>query len=270
MNTHVPLGLWFAVPAAVALVFSLVAVGLRRAGAGAGAGDGRGRVLIGLTAWLVLAAVLSALGVFATSYHRPVPIIAAGIVLPIVAGVLLLRRSEVLNRVLDSIPVRVLIGVQFYRIAGVVFIAGWAAGRIPAIFALPAGIGDVAVGLAAPFVAARIGPGTYPSRRLAVSWNIAGLADLILAVALGAATSPTPIWPTLLGHPNPLISRLPLVLIPVFAVPLSVLLHIVTLRRLGAAGQAEVRPPLDASLLQRQAPAATAPSVSIGGGLPYG
>lgn len=242
MSTHVPLGLWFVGAAAVAIFVGCVTVGLRRGAPG----DLRGRVLTALAAWLAVAVALAALGVFATSYHRPVPVIAAGIVLPIVVGVRLLRRPGGLNRLLDSIEPRSLVGVQLYRVIGVVFIIAWAAGRMPAIFALPAGVGDVAVGLAAPFVAARLGDGTLRSRRIAIGWNIAGIVDLAMAVALGAATSPTPVWPTLLGHPNPLISRLPFVLIPIFAVPLSVLLHVVTLRRLTAPAWERERPPVDA------------------------
>jgi hypothetical protein len=143
--------------------------------------------------------------------------------------------------------------VQFYRVLGGLFLIGWAAGRIPAIFALPAGIGDITVGLAAPFVAARVARGTERSRRLAVGWNIFGITDFVLAVALGAATSPTSLWPTLLGHPNPLISRLPFVLIPVFLVPVSALLHIVTLRRLETPARERERPRVDASVAPRAA-----------------
>ena len=242
MSTHVPLGLWFGGAAALVLVCGAVTIVLWRVASG----QARSRLLGALAAWLGLAILLGALGVFATTYQRPVPVIAVGIVLPIVVGVLLLRRPGSVIRLLHSISPRALIGVQFYRVAGVIFVIAWAAGRMPAIFALPAGVGDVLVGLAAPLVAARVGDGTARSRRIAVGWNIAGIADLVLAVALGAATSPTSLWPTLLGHPNPLISRLPLVLIPVFAVPLSVLVHLIALRRLAAPVWEHERPPVDA------------------------
>lgn len=182
MNTDVPPGLWYGVTAAVGLVFLLAIAGVGRAASD----EDRRRVLAGLTAWLALAVVLAAVGVFATSYRRPAPVIAAGIIVPIVLGVFLLRGPGALNRALDSIPLRALIGVQLYRVLGGVFIIGWALGRIPAIFALPAGIGDIAVGLAAPFVAARIGDGIERSRKLAVWWNIDGLADFVVAVLLGA------------------------------------------------------------------------------------
>jgi hypothetical protein len=232
-TTHVPLDLWFAVGAAVALVIGLVAVGVWRVASG----DARGQVIAGLAAWLALDVALASLGVFAATIHRPIPFIAAGIVFPVLAGLWLLRRPGGLGRLIDSIPTPSLIDVQIYRVAGGVFVLAWALGRMPAIFALVAGLGDIAVGASAPFVAARLERGQARAREVAVMWNIAGIADLVVAVTLGAATSSTPLWPTLLGHPNPLISRLPFVLIPVFAVPLSILLHVITLRRLSERSQ---------------------------------
>jgi len=234
VNGHVGLGLWLAVGAAVAGVSGTAALGLWREADR----ELRGPALAGLAAWLAVDIALGALGVFAARAHRVAPMLALGIAAPIVVGVWSLRRPGALSRLFESIPARSLIGVQVYRVAGVVFLLGWAAGCIPALFALPAGIGDIAVGLAAPFVAARVADGTERSRRLAIRWNIAGVADLVVAVTLGALTSPTPLWPVALGHPNPAISRLPFVLIPTFAVPLSVLLHFVTLRRLAAPGPA--------------------------------
>src|SRR5262249_7933051 len=62
----------------------------------------------------------------------------------------------------------------------------------------------------------------------------AGMTDLVVAVTLGALTSPSTFHPSALGSPGYLTSRLPLVLIPVFAVPLSALLHVATFRRLRA------------------------------------
>jgi hypothetical protein len=230
MTTHVPLDLWFAVTAAVAVVIGFVAIGAWRVASG----DVRAPVVAGLTAWLAADVALAAVGAFAATIHRPVPVIAVGIVLPVLVGIWLLGRSDRLRRLVDSVPLHSLIDVQIYRVVGGVFILAWALGRMPAIFALTAGVGDVAVGVAAPFVAARVERAVADARRLAVIWNLAGIADLVIAVMLGAATSPTPLWPALLGHPNPLISRLPFVLIPIFAVPLSVILHVIALGRLNS------------------------------------
>jgi hypothetical protein len=234
MTIHVPPGLWLGTGAAVMIVIGSVALAVQRAAPQ----TPRVRVVTYLMAWLAADVALGAVGAFAATPHRPVPGIVVGIALPLIGGLWLLRRPNGLSRVVDSVPTPWLIGVQVYRVAGVVFILAWLDGLIPGVFALPAGLGDLAVGLSAPFVAARVGDGTARSRRIAVIWNIAGITDLVMAVTLGALTSSTPLWPVAFGRPNPLISRLPFVLIPVFAVPLSVLLHFVTLRRLHAGSRA--------------------------------
>lgn len=228
MDTHVPLGLWIAVPVGVAITYLTVVIGLWRRSTG----GIRGRVIYALTAWPVAFTILAAAGAFATSYHQKVPVIAFGIVVPVVVGVVFFRRSRALRDLLESISLRWLIGAQLYRVIGGLFLIAWAVGRMPAIFALPAGIGDVLVGLAAPLVAGRLADGGASSRRTAVWWSVAGIADLVVAVAMGASTSPSAIFSPLLGHANPLISRLPFVLIPVFLVPVSLLLHFAALRRL--------------------------------------
>jgi hypothetical protein len=42
------------------------------------------------------------------------------------------------------------------RVAGVAFLLYMALGYLPALFALPAGLGDIAAGIAAPLVALRL------------------------------------------------------------------------------------------------------------------
>jgi hypothetical protein len=46
-----------------------------------------------------------------------------------------------------------LTALQGWRVIGSIFLVLWAYGQLPAVFALPAGLGDVAVGLVAPFAA---------------------------------------------------------------------------------------------------------------------
>ena len=70
------------------------------------------------------------------------------------------------------------------RVVGVAFLLYLALGRLPALFALPAGLGDIAAGIAAPLVALRLAQGT--GRRAALWFNAFGLTDLVTALALGA------------------------------------------------------------------------------------
>ena len=119
---------------------------------------------------------------------------------------------------------------QTLRIEGGVFLLAFALGQLPAAFALPAGLGDIAIGLAAPIVGRRLAAGG--SRRLGVWFNILGIADLINAVTLGViagagAAHLLHVTPDTVG-----VTELPLMLIPTTAVPLALVLHIVSLRRL--------------------------------------
>jgi hypothetical protein len=93
------------------------------------------------------------------------------------------------------------------------------------VFALPAGIGDVLVGLLALPVAFYLAAGAARGRAVAVAWNFLGIVDLINAVTLGALSSPGPQQHLALDHPNVLTSSYPTVMTPAFAVPFSLILH---------------------------------------------
>ena len=184
-----------------------------------------------LVAWFAFATWTS----FASWYGgvtRRLPTIQYGLFIPIVVGLLLFWTWPLLRHTLAIIPNECLIGVQFYRALGVIFLILYAAGRLPGLFAMPAGIGDVSVGLLAPFAAAaylRSSAGAASRARL---WNYTGLADLVIAVTLGFLTSPSPLQLAAFDRPSVLIGVFPLVLIPVYMVPLSILLHFASLHRL--------------------------------------
>jgi hypothetical protein len=73
-----------------------------------------------------------------------------------------------------------------FRVTGVFVLLYLALGHLPALFALPAGLGDIAAGIAAPLVALRLARGT--GRRVAVWFNAYGLTDLPWGITLGALT----------------------------------------------------------------------------------
>ena len=107
------------------------------------------------------------------------------------------------------------------RVAGVAFLLYMALGHLPALFALPAGLGDIAAGIAAPLVARRLTRGT--GRRAALWFNAFGMTDLVVALTLGALTGFQLLNVTPSSTP---ISELPLALIPTATVPLFFVLHI--------------------------------------------
>ncbi|MBV9246148.1 MAG: hypothetical protein JO366_15185 [Methylobacteriaceae bacterium] len=164
------------------------------------------------------------------------------IVLPIVIALPLLARSQRFAAAIDAAPASWLIGLQLYRVIGANFLVLWAyGGAIPGVFALPAGIGDVLTGLLALPTALALAAGAPRSRIAAIAWNILGIADLIAAVSLGAMTSPGPLQLMAFDRPNLLTTTYPSVMTPAFAVPLSLILHALSLwqlRRLGRSAQA--------------------------------
>jgi hypothetical protein len=186
----------------------------------------------GLVAWGALILVLAREGVFATDAGTTTPVIAFGIGVPIVAGVALLRVPGV-RRAIDAVPLQWLVGVQFYRVLGGLFLIAYARDEMPGEFALPAGIGDIAVGLTAVAVAYLVATrGAQQTRTAVLAWCAFGIADLVVAVGTGFLSSPSILQQLALDDPNVAITRYPFVLIPTFLVPVSLLLHVYVIARL--------------------------------------
>jgi len=183
-----------------------------------------------LAAWFFAALVPSWLGF----YRGPsrIPTIQYGILIPIVAGVVLFWRWPALKRIVELVPQRWIVGVQAYRALGLIFLVLYAGGRMPGAFAWPAGVGDVITGLLAPVIGIAYARGWRGSAGMLRVWNIFGITDLIVATTTGFLTSPSPLQMLAFDRPNELISAFPLAMIPVFLVPLSVLLHLASLQKL--------------------------------------
>lgn len=199
-----------------------------------------------LAGWLAVTGGLAWLGAYQGAANG-VPTIQFGIFAPILIGLLLYWRVPSVARLIEAVPQQWLVGVQLYRVLGAVFVVLFAAGELPGLFALPAGLGDLAVGLLAPLIARSWVRRPRESAGAVWSWNTLGLADLAVALATGFATSPSPFQIAAVANPNDLISAFPLVLIPVFLVPLSVLLHLASLAKLRRSA-AEAGCPINASV----------------------
>ena len=68
--------------------------------------------------------------------------------------------------------------------------------------------------------------------RAAYGWCLFGIADLVVAVTMGAMTSPGPAHLLAFDAPHLLISSYPLVMHPFYGVPLALMLHGLVLWRL--------------------------------------
>jgi hypothetical protein len=113
---------------------------------------------------------------------------------------------------------------------GVVFLILMANGQMPALWALPAGIGDVIVGVTAPWIARNLE--TPAGKRRAIIFNLFGMTDLVVAVGLGVMTNPGPAQVFRTTPTSELVTQFPLVLVPTFLVPLAFMLHVISLWQL--------------------------------------
>lgn len=122
-----------------------------------------------------------------------------------------------------------------FRAGGIAFVIAMVLRKLPALFAVPAGLGDVAVGFAAVWVARKASDG---SQTRPLFWfTLLGIADLVSALTLGALTGFLQVV-----HVNPtagLNAHLPFAIIPTVAVPLLLMMHISSLRVLVGSGTAD-------------------------------
>ena len=223
------------------LILAALWIALSRAGF---AGNQRLRIWLAValpfTAWLVVVWWIAFTGGFRV---RPgVPSIPAAIFIPVIVGLIILLRSKRIAAVLDAIPPSWLVGLQLYRVLGGVFLVAWLQGRIPGEFALPAGSGDVLVGLLALPVAYLLYKGARGAWTAAVAWNILGLLDFASAISMGTLTSPGPLQLIVPAVSNAQLGTFPTVLIPTFAVPSSILLHALSLWQLRRRARHEAMP----------------------------
>jgi len=196
----------------------------------AGPGRRRAALLAGAAAvllggWLAATAVIAGHGWYRTLPWLPIAV--AGFL----GTLLALSRIPVVARALAAAGMASrLVRPHSFRVAGVVFLFYLALGHLPALFALPAGLGDIATGLAAPLVARRLAQGT--GRRAAWWFNAFGMTDLVAALTLGALTGFGLLNITPSSAP---ITELPLALIPTATVPLLIALHITSMFTLARA-----------------------------------
>ena len=186
-------------------------------------------VALALTVWFLLVVSLGAAGAFVGPPKTPPFAIAIGIGAPLLLFFAWLRLSQSFRAFALSLDLRLVAGIQAWRWAGLGFLSLYAHKVLPAMFALPAGLGDMAIGFAAPWmVLALVRQADFAASAAFIRWNVLGILDLIVAITLGTlnATLAT-------GAPGEIstapMATLPLLVIPAFLVPLFLMLHTVAL-----------------------------------------
>ena len=191
-----------------------------------------GPVAIGLAVWAGIAALLAQAGVFQTDIGGiPIAIVAA-IAIPVTGFLVAWRTIPAVRAYVEAQNLTLLTALQGWRVVGAVFLFLWAYGQLPTVFALPAGLGDVAVGLVAPFAAIAVALKAPGWRRAANGVIIAGLADFAVAFVTGIGSIGGNFLDFAGAPSSTIINALPLVLIPSFLVPVFIILHVMAIIKL--------------------------------------
>jgi len=171
--------------------------------------------------WFIATLTISALGGFTNAYNRLGVSVAAGALTPLIAFFICFFASKRFREYTMSLSPVLLTAAQSFRLIGFVFVLLEAHRLLPAIFALPAGYGDMFIGATAILAAWKLAGNRR--RGPFITWQVLGITDLVTAVALGT-TAPL-VEPH--GVPVTLMTVLPLSLIPTFFVPLFLMLHVI-------------------------------------------
>jgi hypothetical protein len=128
----------------------------------------------------------------------------------------------------DTLDLRGLVLLHVTRFVGFYFLALYRRGELPYAFAVPGGIGDIAVATLALFVV--FYPFAPATRLRAITiWNVVGFIDILLVVFSAARIGFSD------ARELRALTYLPLSLLPTFLVPLIIASHLAIFARLNRA-----------------------------------
>jgi hypothetical protein len=187
-------------------------------------------IIVGVLAlWFAVILLLGGAGAFPRSPGTPPIPILVGVMAPVIAFLGAYWVWPAFRAFVLSLDLSLASAIQAWRAGGLGFLALYAHGILPGTFAWPAGLGDIAIGVTAPWVALALvrRPG-FATSPVFVVWNLLGILDLVVAVSVGGLISALASGTAGEVTTAPM-AQLPLVLIPAYLVPLFVMLHLAAL-----------------------------------------
>lgn len=125
-----------------------------------------------------------------------------------------------------AVDLRVVVALHLTRFVGAYFLFLYEQGELPYEFAVPAGVGDIAVAVLALVLIVAVRPVGRYGRWLYLGWNVLGTIDILGVVGTAAVQGMTD--PASMSA----LLRLPLSLLATFLVPLIIASHVLIFARL--------------------------------------
>lgn len=146
--------------------------------------------------------------------------------------IVLYKTVAPLRAYVATLDIAELTALQSWRVIGGSFLFGWSLNFLPTVFVMPAALGDIAVGIAAPFAAIALAKGLPAGKKSAwvIVWT--GLIDFLFALIFGVLSREgAPLQ--FEGEPYAnILSSVPYGMIPNFVVPSFIILHILAIIKL--------------------------------------
>jgi hypothetical protein len=161
--------------------------------------------------------------------------VAMAVAIPPLLYLLAYRLSPTLRAWVAQRDLTYIVGLQSFRVIGIVFLFVWALGHLPAVFALVAGLGDIAVGIAALSVIIAVERQSPGWQARVKTLTIFGILDFVAAFSAAVLTGAgRPLQ--FADQPLPVaLQAWPMGMVPGFVVPLFIILHLMAWQRLRRA-----------------------------------
>src|SRR5215470_14072785 len=203
-------------------------------------------VVVGaLAVWFGVVFLLGSQGGFVASPGAPPLPIFFGVAIPLTLFLAAYFGWSPFRDFILGADLRFVTAIQAWRWAGGQFFWLYAWGVLPGLFAFPAGFGDMAIGVTAPWIVLGLvrNPLFAASRRYVI-WNILGILDFVVAFSMGVLSSGLfhGISGVIGNVTSSAMDRLPLVLVPACVVPFFTMLHLTALfqaRQLVRSGKSD-------------------------------
>src|SRR5437764_5182839 len=144
----------------------------------------RSVVFVALALWFGVVFLLASQGAFVGSANSPPLPIFFGVAIPLAVFLAAYFGSSPFRDFVLSADLRFVAAIEAWRWGGLGFLSLYANGILPGLFALPAGLGDMAIGITAPWIVISLVRNTlFAASRRFVIWNILEIADFIVVVS---------------------------------------------------------------------------------------
>ncbi|MCI0454306.1 MAG: hypothetical protein L0Y68_04835 [Candidatus Dadabacteria bacterium] len=181
------------------------------------------KVIIGVFAWFLLAIAAGKYRLL-TNVPPPFPqVVLFGLTLILL---LLFWKWSVFRNWALKVDIRALLLVHLFRFIGIYFLILHSRGELPYAFAVPGGLGDIAIAIVASLLLFISPERGGIALKAFFIWNLLGLLDILFVVATAGR-----LW---MADPASMsaLTKLPLSLLLTFLVPIIIFTHIVIFVRL--------------------------------------